>query len=163
MKDNHVIGIMGPGKGATRQDTETAFELGKLLAENHFLVLTGGRASGVMDAAMHGAKSAGGTTIGILPSAGGECQSKYADIVIKTGMGSARNNINVLSSDVVVVVGIGPGTTSEISLAIKADKPLILLGQTKESEAFFRSFNYQKLLFCSSSNEALTRIKSLLK
>ena len=44
--------------------------------------------------------------IGIMPSSDKKDLSKYVDIPIITGMGSARNNINVLSSDVLIAVGI---------------------------------------------------------
>lgn len=37
------------------------------------------------------------------------------DIPILTGLGSARDNINALSSNVLVAVGMGPGTAAEVS------------------------------------------------
>ena len=149
---------MGPGESATSSDLEVAFHLGKKLAEHNYIVLTGGRASGVMEAAMKGAKSAGGTTIGVLPSADGSDQSEYVDIPIKTGMGSARNNINVLTADVVIGVGVGLGTTSEITLALKAGKPVILLNQTPDSLSFFRSLGAKELFVAQSADEALNLI-----
>ncbi|MBO6585408.1 MAG: TIGR00725 family protein [Gracilimonas sp.] len=157
-----IIGIMGPGSSATDNDLEVAFELGKLLAENHYYVLIGGRASGVMEAAMKGAKSAGGTTLGILPSENGEDQSEFVDIPIKTGMGSARNNINVLTADVVIGVGIGPGTASEIALAIKAQKPILLLNQSPESISFFQEFRYKDLVITNKLEELLKHIDAVL-
>jgi uncharacterized protein (TIGR00725 family) len=42
-------------------------------------------------------------------------------------MGKARNVINVLSADVVVVCGGGPGTASEAAHALNTGRPLILL------------------------------------
>lgn len=45
--------------------------------------------------------------------------TQAVDIPIVTGMGSARNNINALSSNVLVAVGMGPGTASEVALALK--------------------------------------------
>ena len=144
---------MGPGEGATSTDLEMAFEIGRLVAEHNYSVLTGGRASGVMEATMKGAKSAGGTTIGILPSEDGRNQSAFVDIPIKTGMGSARNNINVLTSDLIVGIGIGPGTASEIALAIKANKKILLLNQSNESIEFFKTFRYDKLYILGSKDE----------
>jgi len=67
--------------------------------------------------------------------------SKYVDIPIFTGLGSARNNINVLSSRVVIGVGMGPGTASELSLAIKARKPIILLQPKPATLEFFQSMS----------------------
>ncbi|MBD3616681.1 MAG: TIGR00725 family protein [Gracilimonas sp.] len=162
MDHKRIIGIMGPGEGAATSDKEVAFELGKSLAGMNCYILTGGRATGVMEAAMKGAKSAGGTTIGILPTEDGSHQSEYVDIPIKTGMGSARNNINVLTADVVVGIGIGPGTTSEIVLAMKAKKPIILLNQTNETLRFFLNFNYQSLYQTNSVKETIETIRQII-
>jgi uncharacterized protein (TIGR00725 family) len=137
MDENIIIGVMGPGSGAATADIEVDFTVGKSLAEHGYTVLTGGRNSGVMEATMKGAKSTGGLTIGILPSENELHQSSFVDIPIKTGLCSARNNINVLTSDLIIGIGIGLDTTSEITLAIKSNKPVILLNQTKKSVDFF--------------------------
>ena len=42
-------------------------------------------------------------------------------------MGNGRNVINVLSSDVVIACAGGAGTISEVALALKSSKPVILL------------------------------------
>lgn len=62
-----IIGVMGPGEQATATDLQNAYELGKLIAQQGWVLLTGGRNVGVMDAANQGAKSANGLTVGILP------------------------------------------------------------------------------------------------
>ena len=53
-----------------------------------------------------GARVAKGLTIGILPTKDRAFISEAVDIPIITDMGSARNNINVLSSDVVIACGV---------------------------------------------------------
>ena len=103
---------MGPGENATPEDNEMAFELGRAMAKNGWVVLTGGRSFGVMDAAMKGARDAGGLTIGVLPDSNDRNSSENAQIRIVTGMGSARNMINVLSSNIIVVLGLAAGTAS---------------------------------------------------
>ena len=135
----NIIGIMGPGKGARETDLKNAWELGNLIAARGWVLLTGGRNLGVMEAANRGAKAGGGLTVGILPDADGKGVSEAVDIAIVTDMGSARNNINVLSAHVVVACGMGAGTASEVALAIKAGKPVILLNNNdnRESLAFF--------------------------
>ena len=104
-----VVGVMGSGKSDRPQDTVTAFELGKAIAENGWILLSGGRKSGVMEAVNEGAKSVAGAalTIGIVPDSDKRQLSDYVDVGIVTGMGSARNNINILSSDVVIACGYG--------------------------------------------------------
>lgn len=121
-----VVGVMGGGEVSDRQAT-VAYELGRLVAENGWVLLNGGRDSGVMDASARGAREAGGLTVGILPDDHRERASGHLDIQIVTGMGSARNAINVLSSDVVIACSGGAGTLSEIALALKAERPVVAL------------------------------------
>ncbi|MFP8490296.1 TIGR00725 family protein [Gracilimonas sp. Q87] len=155
MIDKSIIGIMGPGEGATDADIEIAFQLGKELAQHNHVILTGGRPEGVMEAAMKGAKAGGGLTIGILPSENGCDQSDYVDIPIKTGMGSTRNNINVLTADVVIAVGLGAGTTSEITFALKAEKPVFLLNWTNKTKVFIDSLGNFDVTYCESIGQIL--------
>jgi uncharacterized protein (TIGR00725 family) len=56
------VAVIGSGADGEAQ----AEEVGRLLAERGVTVVTGGRDE-VMAAAARGAKSAGGTTIGVLP------------------------------------------------------------------------------------------------
>src|SRR5260221_1564022 len=83
-----VVGVMGPGEGASKQDQEHAFALGQLIAAHGWVLLTGGRPVGVMAAANRGAKSAGGLTVGILPSRTSTPENTSADIdiAIPTGL-----------------------------------------------------------------------------
>ena len=156
-----VIGVMGPGANATPSDLETARELGKLIAQAGWVLLTGGRNVGVMEAASLGAKSANGLTVGILPSSDTSNVSDAVDIAIVTDMGNARNNINVLSSDVVIACGMGAGTASEIALAIKANKPVILLNCDDKSEVFFMSLS-KNVAIASTPQAAIQIARAIL-
>jgi uncharacterized protein (TIGR00725 family) len=134
-----IIGVMGAS--APRPATlEAARQLGRLAAEAGWVVLTGGRPAGVMDAASAGAKSVPGSlTIGILPTGPDGPVSGHVDIAVFTGVNEARNVINVLSSDVVVACGVeGPGTASEVALALKLERPTVLLAATPSASAFYR-------------------------
>ena len=133
-----VIGIMGAGEPGPASLAD-ARRLGRLVAERGWVVLTGGRPAGVMAAALAGAKEVPGSlTLGILPSSHGGV-SPDVDLAVFTGMGDARNAVNVLTSDVVVACGVeGPGTASEVALGLKAEKPVILLRAAAEAAAFFR-------------------------
>jgi len=157
-----IIGVMGPGEGATNTDIKNAEELGKRIAREQWVLLTGGRNIGVMEAASQGAKKAGGLTIGTLPTQDKTGMSDHVDIPICTGMGSARNNINVLTSNVVVVCGNGAGTTSEIMLALKADKPLILLNTSRKLLAFLQELSYPEPKIAQSPEQAFDLIKKLV-
>ncbi len=104
-----IIGVMGRGENATANDLQNAYILGQLIAKQGWVLLTGGRNVGVMDAVSKGAKSADGLTIGILPGENQDGMSSWVDIAIFTDMGNSRNNINVLTSDVVIACGMGAG------------------------------------------------------
>lgn len=119
---------MGGGEGASRETCRKAYELGFLIAREGWVLLNGGRPAGVMEASARGARDGGGLTVGILPGTSAAGASDHVDIPIPTGMGDARNYINVLSSSVVVLLPGGAGTLSEAALALKTGKTVISLG-----------------------------------
>ncbi len=127
MKKSLIIGVMGGGE-ASRQTLAYACELGERIAENGWILLNGGRKAGVMAASAQGAAARGGLTIGILPDDNPAAASEHIAIPILTGLGNARNCINVLSSNVVVACPGGAGTLSEIALALKNNRPVITMG-----------------------------------
>ena len=127
---------------------EAARRFGHLAASAGWVVLTGGRPAGVMEAASAGAKSVPGSlTVGILPSGPEGPVSAAVDLAVFTGVGEARNAINVLSSDVVVACGVeGPGTASEVALALRLARPTVLLAPSREAAAFFRTIDPSGML-----------------
>ena len=126
MKRPMIVGVMGGGR-ATAPDLRAAYELGRLIADRGWILLNGGRNAGIMEASARGASENGGMTLGIVPDDHPGQVSEFIQIPVLTGMGSARNNINVLTSDVVVACPGGTGTLSEVALALKSNKPIILL------------------------------------
>ena len=90
--------------GSGGEHETNAEEIGRLLAERGATVVTGGLGE-VMAAAARGAKSAGGTTIGILPTETREGLNEWIDHVVVTGIGHARNLAVVASGDAVIAVG----------------------------------------------------------
>jgi uncharacterized protein (TIGR00725 family) len=127
-----VVGVMGAGEGASAEAVALAEALGERISARGWVLLTGGRPAGVMAAASRGAaRVEGHLVVGVLPDEGnGDDRHNTAelDLALFTGMGKARNVINVLSADVVVVCGGGgPGTASEAAHALNAGRPLILL------------------------------------
>jgi uncharacterized protein (TIGR00725 family) len=122
-----IIGVMGSAQ-CDPATYECARAVGRLVAERGAVLLCGGL-GGVMEAAARGACEAGGLTVGILP--GGDARESppnpYIQIAIFTGLSEARNVINVRSADVVIAIAGGYGTLSEIALALKVGKPVVLL------------------------------------
>ncbi len=78
-----------------------------------------------MEHAAHGARAAGGLTIGLLPGEDSDEANAYIDVAIATGLGHARNAILVQTADGVVALGGGLGTLSEIALALRIRRPTI--------------------------------------
>jgi uncharacterized protein (TIGR00725 family) len=101
----------------------------------------------------------GSLTVGLLPDARAR-PSPDVDVVIVTDLGNARNNLNALSSDVVVAVGRGgPGTVSEIALALKAGKPVILLGADRLSVEFFQQLRAGSVLALETPEAVIAAIR----
>jgi len=155
-----VIGVMGAGESASATDLTLAERLGELIAREGWVLLTGGRDAGVMAAASRGAKRVPGSlTVGILSTEAGGV-SDGVDVAVFTGMGNARNAINVLSSQVVIACGAGgPGTASEIALALKSGKPVVLVSPTPFAESFFRTLG-GRIFVVGCAEEAIALIKA---
>ena len=81
-----------------------------------------------MEAAARGATEGGGTAIGVLPDEDRSRANGYLSFSIAAGIGQARNLAVVCSGDVVVAVGYGYGTLSEVGLALKVGRPVVSLG-----------------------------------
>jgi len=112
--------------GSGTEHEENAEQIGRLLAERGATVVTGGLGD-VMAAAARGAKSVGGTTIGILPTETRGSANEWIDHVVVTGIGHARNLAVVASGDAVIAVGGRYGTLAEIGLALTLGRPVIVL------------------------------------
>lgn len=121
-----VIGVMG-GSEADAATLAAARELGRLIAREGWVLLNGGRATGVMGASARGAREGGGLSIGVLFDDARETASPDLDLVIPTGLGCGRNIVNVLASDVVIACRGNGGTLSEIALALRVERPVVLL------------------------------------
>lgn len=135
-----TIGVMGSGHD---EHDALASEVGRLLAQLGVNLLTGG-GRGVMTSvsrAFVGAERTSGISIGILPCTIEDRTRRkegypnpFIELAIDThlplsgleGTGDlSRNHINILSSAAVVALPGGPGTTSEVELAVRYRKPVI--------------------------------------
>jgi hypothetical protein len=124
MKPEYISVVGGGRCGAA--EYSLAEEVGRLVAQRGATLVCGGLA-GVMEAAARGAREAGGATIGILPGHDRALGNPYLDHVITTGIGHARNLAVVSSGDAVIAIGGGYGTLSEIGLAAKIGRPVVIL------------------------------------
>ena len=128
------VSVVGSGV----EHEANAEEVGRLLAERGVTVVTGGLGE-VMAAAARGAKSAGGSTIGILPTENRARANEWIDHVVVTGIGHARNLAVVASGDAVIAVGGRYGTLAEIGLALALRRPVVVLEPGWEVEGTQRA------------------------
>jgi len=137
------IAVIGSA-GATPEEYATAQAVGRLIAENNETLICGGM-GGVMEAACKGARELGGRTVGILPGTGNG--NPYLEIVIRSGLGHARNVLVVQSADAVIAIGGGYGTLSEIAIALKLNKPVFGL----------KTWDIDGVVSCENPEEAVIR------
>ena len=128
------VAVVGSGS----EHEGRAEEVGRLLAEHGCTVVTGGGGE-VMAAAARGAKSAGGTTIGILPGERRREGNEWLDHEVVTGIGHARNVAVAASGDAVIAVGGSWGTLAEVAFAMRLGRPVVILEPGLEVEGVPRA------------------------
>jgi len=154
-----IVGIMGSHRD-DNVSMDDARILGEAIAKRGHVLLTGG-GTGVMHAASEGAYLAGGLVIGILPNdkerplAG--YPNEFIDLSIYTGMYEARNIINAKTPDLIIALAGGPGTLSEMVLALKGGIPVIGL----QSPQFQIEGDYH-FVPAASADEAIQKMDEIL-
>ena len=122
--DRFSVSVVGDGtieEGSEKFNI--AFEVGKLLSLEGFILITGGL-GGVMEAASQGARDNNGMVVGIVPGTKAETANTYVNIPVATGLGEARNII-VSNSHAIIAIGGGAGTLSEMALGWKQNRLLL--------------------------------------
>ena len=137
------IAVIG-ASDCSQDEYDTARAVGRLIAINHATLVCGGM-GGVMEAACRGARDAGGRTVGIVPDTGNG--NPYLDVIIRTGLGHARNVLVVQSGDAVIAIGGRHGTLSEIAIALKQKRPVFGIG----------SWDIEGVVSCATPEEAVER------
>jgi uncharacterized protein (TIGR00725 family) len=127
------VAVVGPGHGATERECQEAERVGGLLAAEGAILVCGGL-GGVMEAASKGASERGGQAIGLLPGRDRSLGNRYLSAALVTGLGELRNGLIVAVSDAIIAVGGSWGTMSEIALAMRTNKPTVLLGGWEVSD-----------------------------
>jgi hypothetical protein len=146
-----MIGVIGAGS-CTKAIYEQARIIGQGIARLGAVLICGGL-GGVMEGACHGAREAGGTTVGILPGPEKTTANPYVTIPVATDLGHARNIIIARSADILVAISGGYGTLSEISIGLKLGKPVIGLGTWSDME---------NIQYVNTPDEAVALLKSYL-
>lgn len=145
------LAVIGAGK-ASAELYDLALCVGRLAAGRGWVVLTGGL-GGVMEAAVRGAKEAGGTTLGILPGGDRKDANPYLDLSVVTHIRHARNSIIAHTADALIAVDGEYGTLSEIALGLKLGRPVIGLATPWEIPGLVKA---------QSPEEAVERAATLM-
>jgi len=128
-----IVAVIGTAD-ASAELADQAFEGGALIAKAGFTLVTGGL-TGVMESASRGANEAGGIVVGILPGGDAQAANAFVTIPIPTNMGHARNVIIAHTADMLIAVGGGFGTLSEIAVARKLGKPVFAISSWEIADA----------------------------
>jgi hypothetical protein len=148
------VAIVGPGDKASSDAIADAAAVGRLVAERGWVMLCGGRAAGVMESAARAVRDANGIAIGILPGTDRNDASLYLTVALPTGLGEARNAVLVTAADAVIACGMSSGTASEVSLALRTGKLIVLVRPSAETRSFFESVTPNTTLHIADTPEA---------
>ncbi|MCC7343795.1 MAG: TIGR00725 family protein [Deltaproteobacteria bacterium] len=118
-----LVGVIGVAE-ANENERQMAFEVGKLLGAMGLGLVCGGL-GGVMQEASRGCQMAGGTVIGILPGGDKEAANDYVTYAIPTNLGHSRNMLIAHAADLLIAIGTGYGTLSEVAIALKLGKKVL--------------------------------------
>ncbi|NIX54982.1 MAG: molybdenum cofactor carrier protein [candidate division Zixibacteria bacterium] len=156
-----LVGVIGSGTG---EHADYAIPLGQWLAQQGYDLVNGG-GGGVMESvarAFVSVKNRKGMVLGIIP-ASGSCSTPEERAAYSTPPGypnawidrpvythlhlsgasgketASRNHIIILTADAVIAFPGGPGTRSEIELALEYGKPLVILNPSGEWDEFQNS------------------------
>jgi uncharacterized protein (TIGR00725 family) len=119
------LGVIGAG-AADSEISALAREVGVLAAGRGWVILCGGM-GGVMEAVSEGAAESGGLVVGLLPGSSRSEANRHVGVALPTNMGHGRNVLIAQASDVIIAIGGGYGTLSEMALGLKMGKPVVSL------------------------------------
>ncbi|MFG1519775.1 MAG: TIGR00725 family protein [Thermoplasmataceae archaeon] len=144
------ISVIG-GSIVDNEYCEIAYEVGKLLAANHAIVVCGGL-TGVMECVAKGVRDNGGISIGILPGMTRDNANAYLTVSIPTGIGFARDFLVVRGGDAVIAIDGSTGTHTEAYFAISEGKTVVGIGSI---EIKTRKDGEGEFLKANSADEAV--------
>ena len=161
-RKRQILVIGHNDKGCTPEHEKIAYETGAEIAKSNSVLISGGL-GGVMRASCHGARDAGGLTIGIIPQGEHTFANEFCDVVIPSGMGLTRDFLNALSADGVIIIGGGSGTLSEVCAAYMHRRPMVAIrntGGTAEqyADSFLDHRENVKIIGVDSPKEAVELI-----
>ena len=166
VKKRQILVIGNNTNGCTPKHEKIAYEVGVEIAKSNSVLITGGL-GGVMAAASHGAHDANGLTVGIIPQNDATLANEFCDIVIPTGMGLARDFLNALTADGVIIVGGASGTLSEVCASYMYKKPMVVIRNLQSSidpyiDGFLDHREKIKIIGSDTPQDAVKKILELI-
>ncbi len=146
-RQQRYVAVIGGGT-AEASILQLAQTVGREIAQRGGILVCGGL-GGVMEAAAHGAREAGGVVLGVLPGAGRGQGNPFLTFSLVTNMGHARNIIIAHSADGLIAIDGSFGTISEAAIALKLGKPVIGLAT---------AWHLPGMLTATSPQEAVDRL-----
>jgi uncharacterized protein (TIGR00725 family) len=151
----YISVIGGDCDHTTAEGLEIAEAVGRGVAEAGCVLVNGGM-GGTMEFSAKGAKSAGGTTIGILSSTDRTSANRYIDYAIPTPLGYVRNVLVANASDAVVVLPGKWGTSNELSFAMIAGVPVVAIdGWESELRDDGGKSRFAEVVYARDASEAV--------
>lgn len=154
VSSGRILAVVGPGEGASLEVIAAAERVAELAARAGWVVSCGGRNTGVMAAAARGAARGGGLSLGVLASTDPGEAAPELSVVLPSGLGEARNAVLAQSCAAMVACGMNAGTASEIALALKAGKRVVLIRPEGAAGEFFLSLAPEQVRVAASADEA---------
>lgn len=166
------IGVMGSAEDLnySKEALECAKEIGKEIAKSGNILVYGAEkeySSLSTNAAMEASKY-NGITLGVTP---GKKKDIYGDyrptIIVPCGLeiGGGREFTLVLSCDVIIAIGGGSGTLTEMAIAYQAGIPIVTInkfpGWAKEMSNKY--FDERKRLKCNEASSAKEAVDLAIK
>ncbi|MDO5680785.1 MAG: lysine decarboxylase [Pelistega sp.] len=141
------IAVIGP-REATELEYQTAERLGYALAKAQLQLLCGGK-NGVMEASAKGHLAGGGRPIGLIPETEWQQANPYISIPIASGIGKARNVLIAQACPVLIAVGGGYGTMSEMAFGLHFEKLILALGEAPQ---------LPEVVYCADVDEVMHKL-----
>jgi len=158
-----MIAVVGSGGPLTPAVDALARELGAALVRAGYGIVCGGR-GGVMEAVAGGGAAVPPPRppiVGILPGYDFAEANPHLDLVVPSGLGHARNAVVAAAGDAVICVAGGAGALSEVALARKIGRPVLVFGGSGGSAAL-AARDLDWALPVATVPEALARLAGLL-
>ncbi|MBU0636373.1 TIGR00725 family protein [Candidatus Micrarchaeota archaeon] len=163
-----VVGFAGveeypKGNGPSQEHLQLAYEIGKAIAKQKWILLTGGK-GGIMDASSRGAQEESGITVGFLRGSKRFQANKNTAIEVVTGFEEGGSEFTLVhSADALVVIGGGAGTLQEITIAYRLGKPIIILSPIPllKDVSFLDGRKKSALEKVNTPQEAIEKLKEI--